>query len=396
VKSAAKSARKSAVSGRGAIVVDARYVRERPSGIGMMVEELVHRLPTLLPDERFVFLRHPLARSPLSDAPNTADVTVAAEVNGPLGLAGLSAVAPLRGAKLFFAPSNILPVGIPCPSLVTVHDTMWLDAPELCRAKGAWGKLETAFYATGLRTAIRSATALLTPSQATKACIAAHSLEAAARTTVIPHGVCGSVRAPSEPLPLEVRRQIEAAVARHVPGAKRFVLAIGQAAGYKNHDGVVRGFAAAFPHDEDVHLVLVQRLGDEAARLLGLAGLLGIRHRVRVLSTIPFGDLVQLLQSALCLCHPSFFEGWGMPLTEAQAAGCPVVTSNQSCMPEVTGGAARFVDPSSSLSIAAGLRDLAEDDALRHDLRVRGLARAAELCWGKHVALTAEVIRTLI
>jgi glycosyltransferase involved in cell wall biosynthesis len=387
---------KTRVSSRGAIVLDARYVRERPSGIGMMVEELVHRLPRLLPEERFVFLRHPQARSPLSDAPNTADVTVAAEVNGPLGLVGLSAVAPLRGAKLFFAPSNILPVDVPCPSLVTVHDTMWLDAPALCRAAGAWGKLETAFYGTGLRTAIRSATALLTPSQATKACIAAHSLAAAGRTTVVPHGVCGSVRVPTEPLSLEARRSVEAAVATHVPGAKRFVLAIGQAAGYKNHDGVVRGFAAAFPHDEDLHLVLVQRLGDEAARLLGLAGLLGIRHRVRILSTIPFVDLVRLLQSALCLCHPSFFEGWGMPLTEAQAAGCPVLTSNQSCMPEVTGGAAWFVDPSSISSIASGLRELAHDEGLRRDLRRRGLERAASLCWAKHAELTADVIRTLI
>lgn len=377
-------------------MLDARYVRERPSGIGAMVEELVHRLPALLPEERFVFLRHPLARSPLTEAPNTTDVTVRAESNGPLGLVGLSAVAPLRGAKLFFAPSNILPVDVPCPSLVTVHDTMWLDAPELCRAPGPWGRVETAFYATGLRTAIRSAAAILTPSQATRACIAAHSREAGERTTVVPHGVCESVRAPDESVPLERRRAMEAAVAKHVPGARRFVLAIGQAAGYKNHDGVVRGFAAAFPHDEDTHLVLVQRLGQEATRLLDLARVLGIRHRVRVLPTIPFTELVWLLQSALCLCHPSFCEGWGMPITEAQAAGCPVVTSDQSCMPEVAGGAALFVDPSCSLSIAQGLRQLADDQALRREIRARGLARSRELCWAKHASQTADVIRRVI
>ena len=384
-----------ATSGAGAIVLDARYVRERPSGIGVMVDELVRRLPRLLPTETFVFLRHPRARSPLSDAPNATDFEWSAEANGPATLFGAATLAPVRTAALYLGPFNLLPFGLRCASIVTVHDLMWLDSPELCRSAGLWGGVETAFYGAGIRSALRSATALLAPSHATKAAIAARSPEAGARTTVVPHGVDDAfLQAGATALEPAAQAAVRT---RYVPGARRYVLTVGQAAGYKNHRGVVKAFAQAFPGaEEGTHLVLVQRLGDGSKDLLGLADLLGLRGRVHVLATVPFADLVRLYQGALCLCHPSFVEGWGMPLTEAMAAGCPVLTSSTSCMPEVTAGAAELVDPRSVASIAKGLRCLGSDEARRSELRTAGLARARELSWERHAARTADVIAGIL
>lgn len=373
------------------IVFDARYVRERPSGIGAMVDELVRRLPALLPDERFHFLRHPAARAPLSLASNATEETVASEANGPGTLFTLPLGRALRSAKLFFGPANILPFAMPCPSIVTVHDLMWLDTPELCRSSGPWGAVETAFYGAGLRNTLRSATAILCPSQATKDAIERRSLRAAARTTVIAHGVDDAFR--NVPAHDPDGRE---AMRRHVPGARRYVLTVGQAAGYKNHEGVVRGFAEAFPHDDGTYLVLIQRLGVESGRLLDLARLLGVGGRVRVLSTVPFADLVALFRGAICLCHPSFVEGWGMPITEALAAGCPVLTSTTSCMPEVSGGAAELVDPGSAHAIALGLRKLASEPERREALRVLGLTRAAQLSWDKNAAAAAVVFARVL
>lgn len=373
------------------IVVDARYVRERPSGIGAMVDELVRRLPVLLPEERFHFLRHPEAREPLSTAANATEETVRAEANGPGTLFTLPVTQRLRNAKLFFAPANILPFAVPCPSVVTVHDLMWLDTPELCRAPGPWGAVETAFYGAGLRNTLRSAAAIVCPSHATKDAIARRSSRAAGRTTVVPHGVD-----PAFHTLVAGRDDIARAVAAHVPGARRYVLTVGQAAGYKNHAGVVRAFAEAFPRDDGTHLVLVQRLGGESGRLLALARVLGVADRVRVLPTLPFADLVALLRGALCLCHPSFVEGWGMPITEALAAGCPVLTSHTSCMPEVTGGAAELVDPASPPAIALGLRRLADEPERREALRILGRTRAAQLSWAQTAARTADVLRHVL
>lgn len=381
----------------GSIVFDARYVRERPSGIGAMVDELVRRLPALLPSERFHFLRHPAARTPLSSAPNATEETVRAEANGPGTLFQLPLSRSVRAAKLFFAPANILPFRVPCPSIVTVHDLMWLDSPELCRSPGPWGVVETAFYQAGLGNTLRSATAIVCPSHATKEAIAQRSSRAAGRTTVVPHGVDDAFRHGIQgDLPSDDDAGCKDAMQRHVPGARRYVLTVGQAAGYKNHDGVLRAFAEAFPHDDGTHLVFVQRLGAESGRLRAMARTLGVHARVHVLPTLPFGDLLALLRGAICLCHPSFVEGWGMPITEALAAGCPVLTSTTSCMPEVTGGAAELVEPTSTHSIALGLRRLASEPERREALRVLGLSRAAQLLWTNTAARTAEVFAQVL
>ncbi|MEO0057100.1 MAG: hypothetical protein RIT17_537, partial [Pseudomonadota bacterium] len=81
------------------------------------------------------------------------------------------------------------------------------------------------------------------------------------------------------------------------------------------------------------------------------------------------------------LLHPSFIEGFGNPLAEAMACGCPVVTSNVSAMPEVVDGAALLADPHDPGAIAAALKQAVDDAVLAADLRARGLKRAAELDW---------------
>ena len=108
--------------------------------------------------------------------------------------------------------------------------------------------------------------------------------------------------------------------------------------------------------------------------------------------TVPFADLVCLYQGALCLCHPSFIEGWGVSLTEAMAAGFPVLTLSTLFVPEVTAGAAELVDPLSVASFAQGLRRLGSDEAPRSELRTPELARLGELSWAQHAEQTAYVI----
>jgi glycosyltransferase involved in cell wall biosynthesis len=80
---------------------------------------------------------------------------------------------------------------------------------------------------------------------------------------------------------------------------------------------------------------------------------------------------------------PSLYEGFGLPPLEAMACGTPVITSNVSSLPEVTGDAALLVDPYSAEAIADAMRRVLTDTALRSDLSVRGLARAREFSWAR-------------
>src|SRR4051812_19890679 len=111
------------------IAIDARYVREKPSGIGRYVQALVERLPALAPGSRFTFWAHPLAPRPLSRAANVSEVTVRSGPNSPSSALFPQREAALSEADVFHNPHNLLPRGIPCASVVTIHDLMALEEP---------------------------------------------------------------------------------------------------------------------------------------------------------------------------------------------------------------------------------------------------------------------------
>ena len=113
------------------IAIDARYIREKPSGIGTYVQALVERLPALAPADSFLFWAHPLAAQPLSPAANTQDVVVQPGPNSPLPVWWPGRYAPFDEVDLFHSPHNMMPRRLPCPAVVTVHDVMAIERPDL-------------------------------------------------------------------------------------------------------------------------------------------------------------------------------------------------------------------------------------------------------------------------
>jgi glycosyltransferase involved in cell wall biosynthesis len=91
--------------------------------------------------------------------------------------------------------------------------------------------------------------------------------------------------------------------------------------------------------------------------------------------------LSDLCRDADALFYPGLYEGFGFPILEAMASGCPVVTSNRSSMAEVGDGAVELVDPLDPQSMAAGLTAIAGDAARRAELVARGRVRARDFSW---------------
>ena len=97
--------------------------------------------------------------------------------------------------------------------------------------------------------------------------------------------------------------------------------------------------------------------------------------------------------AATLLAYPSVYEGFGLPVLEAQACGTPVLTSNLSSLPEAAGGGAVMVDPYDVEALADGLNRLSTDESLRNDLRAAGLARAGQFTWSRAAQETARTYR---
>ena len=183
---------------------------------------------------------------------------------------------------------------------------------------------------------------------------------------------------------------------RHVQryGLRRqFVLFVSTLWPYKNCAGLLRGWAAGRERLGGRQLVVVGggREQEHINELHALAIELGIASEVVFVGPVPLEETVPFYHAADAFVYPSLSETFGLPILEAMACGCPVVTSNISAMPETAGGAAVLCDPTDPASIARAIEEAV--GPRRSWLVERGLARAAEFTWAATGAATLDVYR---
>ena len=300
------------------LVIDGRYLGCRPSGIGSYIRALIARLPDLAPDI-------PIRLWVGSDSFNWDSAAgrvqlhrVVSRPNSLMTLVGPWALDRLKASDLFHAPANVLGFGLPCPSIVTVHDVMWLERPEDCQPTPYLRPISRTYYGIGIKRALRTAKRILTVSHASAKAIERIEPRASGRI-IVAHNAHEQHFQP--PKIAEVAR----ANAAKILGFKNdYLLIIGQNQPTKGHEIAVRAFAKA--KLDDAHLVLVQRLAPGQG-FLNLVLELGLRDRVRFVADIKQDELLTILQCARALLQPSYAEGFGLPVLEAAACGCPVLAS---------------------------------------------------------------------
>jgi alpha-1,3-rhamnosyl/mannosyltransferase len=190
------------------------------------------------------------------------------------------------------------------------------------------------------------------------------------RIAVIYPGVAPAFFDPPAPAPAASRRGLQ----------RPYILFVGTIEPRKNVAALLDAYGA-LPQSlrEEFDLVVVGSPGwkDEST----LARLGASEPGVRYLGYVPEDDLPALTAGATVFAYPSLYEGFGLPVAQAMAAGVPVVTSHTSALPEITGEAALHVDPRSSAELAAALARLLLSPALRSRLRDEGRRRAQRFRW---------------
>jgi len=174
---------------------------------------------------------------------------------------------------------------------------------------------------------------------------------------------------------------------------KPFVLFVSSLWPYKNCDGLLRAWALARKELPDRQLAIVGPGRDEGylAKLRSLVAELGIADDVVFVGGVPLEETVHFYRAADAFVYPSLNETFGLPILEAMACGCPVVTSDTSAMPETAGGAAVLSDPHEPASIARAVIEATGPG--RDRLRDAGRRRAAEFTWAATGAATLDVYR---
>jgi len=105
--------------------------------------------------------------------------------------------------------------------------------------------------------------------------------------------------------------------------------------------------------------------------------------KLKTLGYVPDGDLAPLYSGARCFVYPSLYEGFGLPILEAMACGCPVVTSNISSMPEVASEAAILINPRKTTEITKAINKIINNEKMAEKLSKKGIEQAKKFSWEK-------------
>lgn len=169
---------------------------------------------------------------------------------------------------------------------------------------------------------------------------------------------------------------------RYAIGDRPFILALSRLEPRKNFARLIEAFALARAEANLPHrLVIAGSKGWLYEAIFRRVEELKLHEHVHFTGFVEDADLPALYSAAEFFAYPSLYEGFGLPIVEALACGTPVLTGDNSCLPEAGGPGALYVKAEEVRSIAEGLVRLATDDGLRHRLRKAGLQHAAQFTW---------------
>ena len=284
---------------------------------------------------------------------------------------------------IYHSPDFTLPPTLSdIPTLLTVHDLSFLRDPESA-APGLRGYLEVA-----VKRSVQLATHVLADSQSTKNDLIELYATPEDKITVLYAGVSSIFR------PITDLDQLMKVRKRYKLGDQPFVLSVGTLQPRKNHATLIKAFELTLM-DSDYNLVLAGGQGWSYEEVYDLVRSRGLQHRVLFPGFVADEDLSALYSSADVMAFPSLYEGFGLPVLESMACGVPVLASNISCLPEVAGSAALFVDPRDVEAMSAAMLKLVSNVDLRETLRKKGFERVEQFSWQSSAANLLRVYRDL-
>jgi len=269
--------------------------------------------------------------------------------------------------EVLFIPVHVLPLAHPGNSVVTIHGLEYEYYPKMY----PWRHLNYLRWST--KYALKKARRIIAVSENTKKDLVELYGGQPEKISVVYHGASPPQL---EPVSQEIKTP--------------YIIFIGRLEAKKNILGLLKAFNLLKKKYKTPHKLIL--VGPRGYGCRNLTSQLINQKDIIEKGYVSDKEKWSLLQGAEMFVLPSFYEGFGLPILEAQAAGCPVITSNVSSLPEVAGQAAILVDPNNVEQISQAMYKIINDEKLRKDLIFKGYANVKRFSWLKCARETLKVL----
>ncbi|HEX4241924.1 MAG TPA: glycosyltransferase family 1 protein [Steroidobacteraceae bacterium] len=365
------------------IAIMLRHFEQQEGGVKVYTKKLLPLLFSLGARHRYVLIyQNPKLIGTYSRFDNVEEVAATMPGTVPWDQIAVPWIARRKKVDLIFNPKFTVPFLTRAKTMFVLHGSEWFVIPEHFK------KHDQMYFNAFVPLYCRSADAFIAVSHAVKADVVEHVGVDPAKVHAVHNGFDPTLfHQVTDQERLETVRQ-----RYQLP--ERFILWCGQIESRKNVARLLRAFAAIadrVPHQ----LVLAgeQRWSTHAE--LEVIRELGIEPRIQFPGWIEHGDLPAVYSLADLFAFPSLYEGFGIPLIEAMACGCPIVTANTCAPPEVLAGSGRLVDPLSVEDIAAGMLEVLVNRPLRETMIAKGVERARDFGWERCARAVLDVFDSL-
>jgi len=345
---------------------EAKRVFENRSGLGNYSRNTINMLARFYPENKYKLFAPKF--TDLYSVPDSAEVITPKSVFARFFKSywRLHQVAGLLSENkidIFHGLSHALPYGIEktgIPSVVTIHDLIFLRFPQYYK------KIDRNMYASIYRSSCRNATKIIAISIQTRIDLITYFGIEPGKIEVI-YQSCDSL------FYNKVGQAIKSSVKLKFNLPDRFILCVGTIEKRKNQLAILQGVVN---QKLDTTVVLVGRPTKYMEQLSRFINETGIQKQVVFLHNTATAELQAIYQMAEVMVYPSYFEGFGLPVLEAQASGCPVITSNISSLPEAGGDGALYIDPDDISAIGQSISSILTDSQLKDGMIQKGTANA--------------------
>jgi len=288
-------------------------------------------------------------------------------------------------ADILHCTANTAPLSLTVPLILTLHDVIFLERSYLLSLASWYQRLGNLYRKLIVSTIAKKAVRIITVSEFQKNIIIKKLGIAADKITVIHNGAderffeqCSD-------------EQIEAVMAKYEL-LKGYIFFMANTEPRKNTPGVLKAYAELLKKNPGAPRLVMKGIKPERLlQMLKGLKLEWLEQHFDLIGYVDYADLPAIYQGASMLWFPSFSEGFGLPIIEAMAGGIPVITSSVSCMPEIAGDAAIFINPYKPSEIAAAADQILNNTELAESLSAAGKKRATLFTWSSATNKTVAV-----